>query len=356
MVLPMLAEFAARLVGVLLLPVLVLFCILADLGWAANLAIWAAWLILALASDALLPPVTAVRPQDRLGDGLEAVLLCLPVLVQAGVLALALWLVRSHPVDGWYMAALALTLGIAGGAVGISAAHELLHRRHPALRALAQVFMALVTYPHFPVVHLQVHHPFVGTALDPGTSQRGEPLPLFLPRALRLAWVGAWRAEAQRMARLHRSPWSWRSRLMRALALQGVVLLGVWLLFGVPGLVLFLAQSVAAVFLNLTIDYTQHYGVERREVAPGRLERFRAEHAWTAPQASNRSIFNLGLHADHHLVPARRYAELDNAPGSLQAPFGYPGLFLLALVPPLWFRVMNPRLAAAPQAAVSERA
>jgi alkane 1-monooxygenase len=87
--------------------------------------------------------------------------------------------------------------------------------------------------------------------------------------------------------------------------------------------------------------------VQRREVAPGRLERFAAPHAWTAPHASNRSTFNLGLHADHHLVPARRYAGLDNAAGSLQAPFGYPGLFLLALVPPLWFRVMNPRLAAA---------
>jgi alkane 1-monooxygenase len=239
---------------------------------------------------------------------------------------------------------MAVTLGIAGGTVGISAAHELLHRRHPAFRALAQAFMTLVTYPHFPVVHLQVHHPFVGTALDPGTSFRNEPLPAFLPRALRLAWVGAWRAEAQRLTRLGLPALGWRSRLVQAVALQVLVLAGVALLFGPVALLLFLAQSVMAVFLTLTIDYTQHYGVERREVALGRLERFRAEHAWTAPQASNRSTFNLGLHADHHLVPARRYAALDNAPGSLQAPFGYPGLFLLALVPPLWFRVMNRRL------------
>lgn len=340
----MLAELAARLFGVLLLPVLVLFCILADLGWEANLAVWLTWLVLALLADAVLPPVTAVKPQDRVGPGLEAVLLCLPVLAQAGVLVCALWLAANRPLDAWQITSMAITLGIAGGTVGISAAHELLHRRHPAARGLAQVFMALVTYPHFPVVHLQVHHPLVGTTADPGTSLRNEPLPAFLPRALRVAWVGAWRAEAQRMTRLGLSRWSWRSRLMRAMALQAMVFAGVWLLFGVPGLVLFLAQSVASVFLMLVIDYTQHYGVERREVAPGRLERFRAEHAWTAPQASNRSTFNLGLHADHHLVPARPYPALDNPAGSLQAPFGYPGLFLLALVPPLWFRVMNPRL------------
>ena len=56
-------------------------------------------------------------------------------------------------------------------------------------------------------------------------------------------------------------------------------------------------------------------------------------------------MFNLGLHAAHHLTPALGHDRLDNAAGSLQAPFGYPGLVLLALVPALWRRVMNPRLA-----------
>jgi len=101
---------------------------------------------------------------------------------------------------------------------------------------------------------------------------------------------------------------------------------------------------VAAIFLALAVDYTQHYGVVRRESAPGRLERLRADHAWTSDHASNRSTFNLGLHADHHLRPALEYSQLANDERSLQAPLGYPGLLLLALVPPLWSRVMNLRL------------
>jgi alkane 1-monooxygenase len=114
--------------------------------------------------------------------------------------------------------------------------------------------------------------------------------------------------------------------------------------FGWIGLVLFVAQSAVAIFLALAVDYTQHYGVVRRESAPGRLERLRADHAWSSDHASNRSTFNLGLHADHHLRPALEYSHLANDERSLQAPMGYPGLLLLALVPPLWSRVMNPRL------------
>ena len=110
------------------------------------------------------------------------------------------------------------------------------------------------------------------------------------------------------------------------------------------------AAIYLAIFLALTIDYTQHYGVVRRQTASGRLERLRADHAWTSDHASNRSTFNLGLHADHHLKPTQGYSQLVNDDGSLQAPLGYPGLLLLALVPPLWYRVMNTRLSAHPRA------
>jgi alkane 1-monooxygenase len=211
---------------------------------------------------------------------------------------------------------------------------------------VAQVFMLLVCYPHFPVVHLRVHHPYVGTALDPGTSRLNEPLGFFLGRALMLAWRSGWRVERERLARKGRTPLRWDNGIVRALLLQATLLVLIWLAFGTPGLVLFLAQSAVAIFLTLAIDYTQHYGVVRRESLPGRWERVEPHHAWTSDHASNRSTFNLGLHADHHLAPGRGYGALQNARGSLQTPFGYPGLVLLATVPWLWYRVMNPRLAA----------
>ena len=187
-------------------------------------------------------------------------------------------------------------------------------------RAIAQAFMLLVSYPHFPIVHLRVHHPYVGTPLDPGTSRLNEPLGHFVGRAFVLAWHSGCRVERSRLARKGLTPWRMDNAMLRAFALQAALYaaLGHGLWMDRAGAVR--GQSAVAIILALTIDYTQHYGVVRRETASGRLERLRADHAWTSDHASNRSTFNLGLHADHHLKPTLGYARLDNDDGSLQAP------------------------------------
>jgi alkane 1-monooxygenase len=343
------SEFPLRLAAVLLLPGLTLFCIFREAGPLTEGALWAGWLALALLQDALAPRIFAVEGAGSASGGLQR-LAWVPLLAHAGTLAAAFWAMTAGPVPptGLELAAWAGMLGLSAGSAGISAAHELIHRRSRLDRGLAQAFMLLVTYPHFPLVHLRVHHVHVGTRIDPGTSRRGEPLVAFIPRALALAWTGGWRSEAKRLARLHVPVWSWRNRMIQLLVAQAALLAVVFLVAGSAGLALFLGQSIGAIILMLSVDYTQHYGIERREIAPGRLEPVRAAHAWTTDHASNRTTFNLGQHADHHLAPARTYPHLANASGSLQAPLGYPGLVLLALVPPLWFRVMNPRLVAAP--------
>jgi alkane 1-monooxygenase len=347
------SELPLRLPAVLLLPGLTLFCIFWDAAPGAKLAVWGGWLVLALLQDWLAPRVV---PVGNGGNGAAlGSLASAPLLAHSAALAAALWAMTAAPTDPSLpeLAAWAGMLGISAGTVGISAAHELVHRRSRFERGLAQAFMLLVTYPHFPLVHLRVHHVWVGTAVDPGTSRRGEPLLAFMLRAIALAWKGGWRSESRRLARLRTRVWGWRNRMLRVVVMQAAVLAGVLLAAGPGALAFFLAQSMVAVFLMLAVDYTQHYGVERREIAPGRLEPVRAGHAWTTDHASNRTTFNLGLHADHHLAPGRTYPHLGNAQGSLQAPFGYPGLVLLALVPPLWFRVMNPRLAAPGSISVS---
>ncbi len=341
------SELLLRLAAVLMLPGLTLFCVALDVGLAAQLGLWAGWLALALLQDAAMPRVARRPEADRAPHGwLLRGLACVPLPVHAAALGTALWAATAGPASQSMLelAALAAMVGISAGTVGISAAHELVHRRSGFERGLAQAFMLLVTYPHFPLVHLRVHHLHVGTSVDPGTSRRGETLAAFIPRAVKLAWQGAWRSEARRLARRRVPARHRRNRVFHIVLMQAAVFGGVLLAAGPVGLAFFLAQSVVAIFLMLTIDYTQHYGVERRMIAPGRLEPVRAMHAWTSDHASNRTTFNLGLHADHHLAPARAYPNLVNAQGSLQAPFGYPGLFLLALAPPLWFRIMDPRL------------
>ena len=74
-------------------------------------------------------------------------------------------------------------------------------------------------------------------------------------------------------------------------------------------------------------------------------ERYGAQHSWdSAFRLSNWLLFNLPKHASHHLHPGRRHDELDYEPAAPRLPMGYPLAIVLALVPPLWFRVVDRRL------------
>jgi alkane 1-monooxygenase len=57
-------------------------------------------------------------------------------------------------------------------------------------------------------------------------------------------------------------------------------------------------------------------------------------------------LFELSRHSDHHFEPGKKYQVLDYHDQSPQMPTGYPGMMLLSLIPPLWFAVMNPKIAA----------
>jgi len=56
-------------------------------------------------------------------------------------------------------------------------------------------------------------------------------------------------------------------------------------------------------------------------------------------------LYHLQRHSDHHAQPTRRYQVLRDYEESPALPTGYAGMILLALAPPLWFRVMDPRVA-----------
>jgi alkane 1-monooxygenase len=113
---------------------------------------------------------------------------------------------------------------------------------------------------------------------------------------------------------------------------------------GWQGLLFWLVQAAHAVWLLETVNYIEHYGLQRREV-DGRPERFGVAHAWNADHlVSNCLLANLQRHSDHHMHAWKPYASLEPLPGP-QLPGGYASCIFLAMVPPLWFRVMHPRLA-----------
>lgn len=119
----------------------------------------------------------------------------------------------------------------------------------------------------------------------------------------------------------------------------------VWWAFGRLGVLVFAGQAALAFSILEVINYIEHYGLTREETAPGEYERIAPQHSWdSAYRVSNWMLINLARHSDHHCMASKRYQSLELLPQAPQLPGGYGAMLLLALVPPLWFRVMNPRL------------
>ena len=160
-------------------------------------------------------------------------------------------------------------------------------------------------------------------------------------------FVGAIRSEGQRLQRRGRGWWSLENALLGnwAMAMAFAALMAI--LFG-PGVLVFFAVHSLITWFSITMaNYTAHYGLLRRMVN-GRREPCRPEHSWSSGFLfSNLLFFNLQRHADHHANAQRPYQVLSYVDDTPELPAGIPGLFCMMLVPPVWFRVMNPRLLAA---------
>lgn len=240
-------------------------------------------------------------------------------------------------------------IGVVSGAVGIVYAHELMHQKNRAERWLGDILLASVLYAHFRTEHLRVHHLHVGTPRDAVTARYGEGFHRFFLRVLRSGLPSAWRAERAMLARRGLPVWHRSNPFWRYGALQILMLGAAWALGGAVGLALFVWQAVVAVWQLELVNYIEHYGLTRRHLGEGRYEHVLPRHSWnSAHRASNWFLINLQRHSDHHYKPDRRFPLLQTHPESdaPQLPFGYPLMGVVALIPPLWRRVMNPRVRA----------
>jgi len=119
-------------------------------------------------------------------------------------------------------------------------------------------------------------------------------------------------------------------------------------LFGTGVLAVMVPVALWGAFQLTSANYVEHYGLLRRRGPDGRVEPCQPHHSWNSNHlVSNLVVFQLQRHSDHHAHPARSYQTLRDFPDLPRLPSGYFGMFLLAYVPPLWFRVMDPRVVAA---------
>jgi alkane 1-monooxygenase len=138
-----------------------------------------------------------------------------------------------------------------------------------------------------------------------------------------------------------------KNRMLHYGIFQVLLLAALYVGLGSLGVAAFLFQSLVAVLMLETINYLEHYGLQREEVAPGKYERVQPRHSWNSSHVvSNGMLLNLARHSDHHAFAARSFRELRHYEDVPQLPMGYSAMLMLATVPPLWFRVMDGRVGA----------
>jgi len=271
------------------------------------------------------PPAPGARAMYRL----------LPVIYVPLQLLAILWAAAAaQRAGGLGFVSLMLAIGVTTGVFGVLCAHELVHGHGRLRHALGTLMLTAMCYRHFRIAHIHGHHRHAGTARDSATARLGESFYGFLVRTVPGQFLEAWRHERHRAARR-----GWRAnRVTGDILATAAALAAIGLVAGGRGALFFAGQSIVGVIVLELFNYVAHYGLAR---APG--ERFAARHSWNSGNVlANTLIFNMGRHSDHHRRPAAPFQELRHERDAPELPAGYAGSILLALVPPLWRRIMDP--------------
>ncbi|MCA8020502.1 alkane 1-monooxygenase [Burkholderia metallica] len=290
------------------------------------------------------PPEAVVPHLER--ERYYRLIVYLATVVEYVAFFMCVRIVGTHALAWYDYVGFALSLGAATG-ISINTAHELGHKTNRFERWLAKITLAPVAYGHFYVEHNRGHHVRVATAEDPASARYGESFWAFLPRTVTGSIRSAWRLEKARLERLGHSPWTWRNEVLHAWAMT-VVVWGIAIAMAGKVVIPFLViQAVYGASLLEVVNYVEHYGLGRRKLPSGRYERCTPQHSWNSNHVvTNLFLYQLQRHADHHANPTRSYQALRHFDDSPQLPAGYATMILFAYVPPLWYRVMNPRVVA----------
>jgi alkane 1-monooxygenase len=302
----------------------------------------------------LLTGLDRSNPPDDVIEALERdryyrwlTFLFLP-LQYAGFL-FAFWYLATADLSTSERIGLAVTVGFIGG-LGINTAHELGHKKESHERWLSKIALAQTFYGHFYIEHNRGHHVRVATPEDPASSRVGESFYRFWPRTVLGSLRSAWNLESRRLARRSQGPWRLGNDVVNAWLMSALLWLLVVLWLGPVVLPYLVLQAVVGLTLLEAVNYLEHYGMLRRRVGAAdheRYERISPGHSWNSNNlTTNVLLYHLQRHSDHHANPTRRYQALRDYEESPVLPTGYAGMILLALVPPAWRRVMDPRVAA----------
>ena len=272
-------------------------------------------------------------------------MLYLNIPITYGLVAYALFVITSTNLATYEYIGLILSVGIVLGTNGINVGHELGHRQSTSERFLGKLLLLPALYMHFYIEHNFGHHRHAATPEDPATARFKQSVYSFWFTSITRQYRNAWRIQHQLLSKHKTSYFSIKNDMFWYTIIQLGYLLLVFLLFSWTGLFFAIGAAVTGILLLESINYIEHYGLLRQKKDSGRYERVAAIHSWNSNHIIGRiMLYELTRHSDHHYKASKKYQVLQCYDESPQLPYGYPTSMGIALIPPLWFRIMNPRV------------
>tara|TARA_B100000768_G_C11278039_1_gene376956 strand:+ start:1087 stop:2124 length:1038 start_codon:yes stop_codon:yes gene_type:complete len=264
-----------------------------------------------------------------------------------GLLIGSFYVVSTVNLSSVELVGLVVSIGMVLTTNGINVAHELGHRQESRERFLSKALLMPCLYMHFYIEHNHCHHLNAATKEDPATARYNQTLYSFWITSTVRQYFSAWKVQLKLLKNNNRTFFSLYNDVFWYVIIQFAYLLCVYISFGTLGLSVAIAAGVVSFLFLETVNYIEHYGLLRLKNASGRYERVQKIHSWNSNHVVGRIIlYELTRHSDHHFKSSKKYQVLESHEESPILPYGYPTSMVLAMIPPLWFGIMNKRVPA----------
>ncbi|MFT4655278.1 MAG: fatty acid desaturase [Patiriisocius sp.] len=240
------------------------------------------------------------------------------------------------------LAVAVLFCGLMLSGIATVVGHELVHRIGKNKDVcFGRWLMSLTLDANFSIEHVYNHHAKVATEADSATAPRGRNVYVHTVYAVIGTNKSAWNTEKSRLTRKKQAVLSYHNKVIRGWFMSIGYLLLVGAFAGWQGIVfLGLIGAAGKCFLEI-VNYIEHYGLVRHPRQP-----VKPKHSWNSNRKiSTWAMFNLPRHSHHHAQGAVPFEELQPMPEAPMMISGYISTITIALIPPLWFYLMKPKLA-----------
>nr|WP_321233954.1 alkane 1-monooxygenase [uncultured Psychroserpens sp.] len=272
-------------------------------------------------------------------------LLYLNLPVVYGLVLYGIHQATTTSIETYELVGMIISVGIVLGVNGINVAHELGHRQKTKERFLGKILLLPSQYMHFYIEHNFGHHLHAATPEDPATAKYNQTVYSFWFTSIVRQYVSAWRIQNKLLKNANLGFFSVKNDMLWYAIFQIGYLAVAFFFFGKIGLLFAFTSAIIGILLLESVNYIEHYGLIRLKTKSGRYERVKEMHSWNSNHVIGRIVlYELTRHSDHHYKSSKKYQVLDCHDESPQMPFGYPTSMVIAMVPPLWFAIMNKRL------------